>query len=724
FKALDIIISAEEFIFFYEKNIKRNMLDDISKIRFGKNGYIFVNNYDGKALISDGKIIDENINLWNLEDPNGIKVIQEERKAVQNPNGDFIYYSWRKLQDTIPLPKMSFIKGVEEWQWMVGAGVYIDEANKIINQKREILKQQIKKQILIIVSVLLLTFLLILLVYLNITKKAKRNIQNFLSFFKKASNENLYINENKINFQEFKILASSANKMVSNIRKTTAEKEEEEAYFERLFEIAPEAITILDLNGKIKRVNNKFVDLFGFSQNELIGKDVDKMIVPEELFGEARINAEMVLNKDTFISEGIRICKNGKNINVSIIATSIELKQGEIGIYVIYRDITDQKEFENKLNEAKDKAEESDRLKASFLANISHEIRTPMNSILGFSSLLELPDIDQDSKSTYIKHINISGNELLKIIENILALSRLEAKELTINITKCNLSELFNELQFIFIEKKNKDTDFILKKNNSENSVIYTDCRRLKQIMSSFIDNALKFTKEGYIEFGYKILGEKIKFYVKDTGIGLSEDKKKIIFDRFRQVEETHTRKYGGTGLGLSIAKKLVELLNGEIKIESELGKGAEFSFCLPYKQVKKETPNNIENFSPKKFIWKDKKILIAEDEEINFLFIKNILKPTQATLWRAKNGEDVMKIINTDNKPDIILMDIKMPIMTGNEALKEIRKKDINIPVIAQTAYTLDNEQSELLEMGYNDFILKPYSINNLIKIIAKYLS
>nr|MDA3779945.1 ATP-binding protein [Bacteroidales bacterium] len=354
----------------------------------------------------------------------------------------------------------------------------------------------------------------------------------------------------------------------------------------------------------------------------------------------------------------------------------------------------------------------------------SHEIRTPMNSILGFSSLLEDEEITDKSKSNYISHINNSGKDLLKIIDNLIDISKLEAKELTINITKCNLNELFKELLYIYSAKKNNDLKLNLIIDKSEEIYIYTDCRRLRQIMSCFIDNALKFTKEGYVEFGYKMLGDKIQFYVKDTGIGLSEDKKKIIFESFRQVEESHTREYGGPGIGLSISKKLVELLGSEIKIESLEGKGAEFSFCLEYKQELIETDNNINNYKPQNMNWEGKKILVAEDEENNFIFIKNILSPTKAKVLRARNGVEVIEIINTGNKPDIILMDIKMPKMTGDETLKKIRDKNINIPIIAQTAYALDGNEEKLLEQGYNDYIIKPYGVNNLIKIIEKHLS
>ena len=724
FKPLDIIISANEFLIDYEENVKKDVLNGISQIRFENGGYIFINTYNGKALITDGEVIKEDINLWNLEDPNGIKVIQEERKAVENKDGDFIYYSWRKLEDSIPMPKMSFVKGVSQWQWMIGAGVYIDEVNKIINNKREELEKNIKKQIVIIVIVLLFILIVILLFYGFFARKSKKNLQIFLTFFNKAAKENILIDVDKMNFYEFKILASYTNKIIKDIRKAVVEKEKEEAYFERLFDIAPEAIAILDMTGRIKRVNQKFVKLFGFEQEELVNKEVDRLIVPENLFEQARINTVEILKLKYIESDGIRICKNGKRINVSIIATSIELKYGQLGIYVIYRDITQQKEFENRLNEAKDKAEESERLKSSFLANISHEIRTPMNSIMGFSSLLETPDISKESKANYIKYINTSGIKLLKIIDDIIDISKLEAQELTININKCNLKELFEELLFIFSGNNKTGIDLKMKIEKSNNIIIYSDYRRLKQIMSAFIDNGLKFTHNGYVEFGYEILVDKIQFYVKDTGIGLSKDKKKVIFDRFRQVEESHTRKYGGAGIGLAISKELVHLLGGEIEIESKEGEGTLFSFCLPYKPESNKKTNFINNNKPELMNWEGKKIIVAEDEENNYFFLESILKHTKASILWAKNGEEVLELINAEYNPDIILMDVKMPKLDGNSTVKIIREKNINIPIIAQTAYALLDEQSQLLEYGYNDIITKPYSIKSLINIVAKYLS
>jgi len=241
------------------------------------------------------------------------------------------------------------------------------------------------------------------------------------------------------------------------------------------------------------------------------------------------------------------------------------------------------------LREAKEKAEESDRLKTAFLANMSHEIRTPMNSIIGFSELLSDDEITKEEKDNYVAHINIAGNSLLNLINDILDIAKIEAGQITIIQSDCNINVLFNELYLTFTQQKEKldkkELTIIYNDQPSKQHTINTDPQRLKQIMTNLLGNALKFTEKGFIEFGFDLVSaDKYMFFVKDTGIGISPENQQLIFKRFSQVDGSHTRNYGGTGLGLSISKNLVELMGGKLWVDSVQGKGSTFYFTLPLK--------------------------------------------------------------------------------------------------------------------------------------------
>ncbi|MFP4024921.1 MAG: cache domain-containing protein [Thiohalospira sp.] len=726
FKPLNWYFGTGEYVEDFEKEVQKEVLDRLSNIRFGKEGYIFVNTYDGDALISDGKIVTKDINLWDYKDPNGVKVIQEERKVSKNPEGGFIYYSWKKLTSDEIVPKMSFVKGIPEWQWMIGAGVYFEDINPILAEQKAQLKQTIQKNILTIVIIFgaVFTFLFVFTYFMS--KKAKDNVNSFLNFFKNASQNLEKIDESKLDFYEFKTIAHSANKMINEIRISQEKKREEEALFERLFESAPEAIVLIGNDKKIVKVNTAFTKLFGYSKEELINQNVDDFIVPEELKEQAKNYYQRSIKGLDIETEEIRLRKDQSKVFVSILATPVTFSKEQLGVYVIYRDITQQKETERILHEAKIKAEESDRLKSAFLTNMSHEIRTPMNAITGFSNLILNRKLSEKEKTDYLNIINKSSNNLLEIIDNIIDVSKLEAENLVVNKVKCNINTILDELYIDFHKLKKErnlaQIDLILTKGVKTNGFeVITDPKRFKQIFTNLLDNAFKFTEKGKIEFGYTIDNNNLLCFIKDAGIGISPEYKKYIFEPFRQADDSPTRRYGGAGIGLTITKKLVELLGGKIQVVSEKNKGANFYFNIPFELPKKEVATKTQ--ISHKINWKNKNILIAEDVETNYQFLKTLLEKTHATISWAKDGKELIEMVEKSNHYDLILMDIQMPKINGHKALKHLQNKGIKIPVIAQTAYAMEDEINEIKNMGYNDFITKPIEINNLFEKMNRYL-
>jgi CheY-like chemotaxis protein len=410
----------------------------------------------------------------------------------------------------------------------------------------------------------------------------------------------------------------------------------------------------------------------------------------------------------------------------------IILPDGNQGILSVSNDITERKKIYQELIASKERAEESDKLKSAFLANISHELRTPLNAIIGFSTLIAESGEDQETV-TNSKIILNSGNHLLGLVEDILDISMIETGQLKTSYENVRLASVLNEVRDIIkgeILKANKTgIEFVLNIDpGAEELIIKTDRGRLMQVLINLLKNALKFTNEGQVAFGYNRIikddKEFLKFYVKDTGIGIDKKYHEIIFNIFRQIDDTHTRKYGGTGIGLSIAKRIVEMFGGEIWVESEPGKGSVFYFSIPLilpvgEQERK--PNDATNV--KDYNFRGKTILVAEDEVSNFEYLRILLTKMNIRVLLAKNGIDVIDQCKNDLSIDLVLMDIKMPLVNGYDATKEIKTMRPGLPIIAQTAFATVADREEALGSGCDDYISKPIESGKLAEIIKKYL-
>ncbi|PID89686.1 MAG: hybrid sensor histidine kinase/response regulator [Bacteroidia bacterium] len=414
----------------------------------------------------------------------------------------------------------------------------------------------------------------------------------------------------------------------------------------------------------------------------------------------------------------------------------IHLNIIENKIIAVVRDISKRLATEKELLRAKEKAEESDRLKSTFLSNMSHEIRTPMNGIVGFSGLLDNDNLPGTKRKKYIRIINHSSAQLLSIINDLIDISKIELRQLTLHIQDFNLNELLNEIYSVFdyelTEKEGKNVQIKLQKSFSDsNSFIKTDKARLEQILISLIHNSIKFTETGYIEFGYKPIAandtqeSSLLFYVKDTGIGISKENQKIIFQRFKKIIEKKPQTGGGTGLGLAISEGLVKLLGGRIWVESEIGKGSVFYFTLPFQvQTAKETFK-----SQKKFIddlqldWSGRTFLIVEDYEIAYQYLFEILVNTNANCLYAKTGAKAIELCRLNPQIDVVLMDIQLPDINGYLVTEKIKEFRPNLPIIAQTAFALGSDKNEGTASGCDDYITKPINKRVLLSKIANFI-
>ena len=526
----------------------------------------------------------------------------------------------------------------------------------------------------------------------------------------------------------FYSLAKVRTVLKEEAKRREAEKvlKESEEKFRRIFEDHTAVKMLVDPDSlKIIDANKAAADFYGWSREELKKMSIEQLnTLPQK---EIRKNLEKARSQQRTHFEFSHRLKDGSVRDVELFSSKIEIGGKDL-LHSIIHDITDRKQAEEALIKSKEKAEESDRLKTAFLQNMSHEIRTPMNAIVGFSSLLPETFDNKQKLQEYSDIINTSCDNLLEIINDILDISRIESGQLPVNPGTCNLAELFSELTEYFNEYRirlgKKNLDLILHAPvNPTDNVVVTDRVKLRQILVNLIGNAFKFTSAGKIEVGCSYDDyQHMAFYVSDTGIGIPADKHDAIFERFTQLDTGASKTISGTGLGLSIVKGLVELLNGRIWLESEIGKGTTFYFSLPVEKDGTEPPPQVSADDNHKYDFSGKVILVVEDDAHNAAYIKAILSGTGLKILYTSSGKEAVKMA-TLKHVDLVLMDIRLPDITGYEALKLIRKKKPGLTIIAQTAYAADEDRQKAFDAGFSNYISKPMKQHPLLSMINKHL-
>lgn len=489
----------------------------------------------------------------------------------------------------------------------------------------------------------------------------------------------------------------------------------------------PNAIVISDKEGNIQFVNQRFTEMTGYTAEEAVGQKSNLLKSGKHDQSFYKSMWDTLLEGKEWKGEIINKKKNGELFWEDESIAAITDDNNEVVYFVsMGQDITSKKIENEELVRAKEKAEESDRLKSSFLTTMSHELRTPLNAVIGFSNLID-DSMPKEEILELSKHINKSGNDLLEIIESIFEISMLQANETKLESENISILEIFSRIKVaveteVRIHQKNNLQIVYSPFPNSSGLHINTDKKRLLQLLSQFISNAIKFTNVGKIEYGYTVQSDGIRFFVNDTGVGIAQEKLDKIFDVFRQIDDTHTRKQGGLGLGLAICKEIAKLLGGVIDVESTENVGTKFSFFLPGKfEINTNKPDATAVSEEKEIDLSSKIVLIAEDDQMNFVVLQRILKKMNPTIIWAKNGAEAVEMINSNPLVDFILMDVKMPEMDGIEATRLIKAQHPEIPIIMQTAHSLETERNACYAAGCDGFITKPIRVPDLKDALSK---
>ncbi len=528
--------------------------------------------------------------------------------------------------------------------------------------------------------------------------------------------------------------------MLKDIDKASKKLSSAKEYTDNIIHSMIETLIVIDTKGVIQTVNKATCDLLGYAEAELIGKHFASIFPGNDAVKVESLIADLIENGFVTNIEQTYITTDGIHIPV-IFSGSVMREADDVvqGIVCVASDITIRKKHEREvqeqnmmiertnleLKEALRKAEESDKLKTAFLQNMSHEIRTPLNGIVGFSQLLSSKNFPEANKLEIAKLVERSSFRLIELVNNILDIAKIETGQVKINSTAFMLNAFMKEIM-AFFELFAREKKLTLSYDNfldDDQSIIFLDKEKLHQIMVNLINNAIKFTKEGGIHFGYVIKNGEIEFFVRDTGMGIPKDLQERVFDRFTQADVALTRNYEGSGLGLSICKGLTELLGGRMWLESTPGQETIFYFTMPFFPANRSSDHEDAGLVDLEIISHSIHILVVEDDDVNYKFLDYLFLNSKHRITRAVNGQEAVDMVTGPDVFDIILMDLKMPVMSGFDATRIIKSKFPKIPIIALTAYAFEEDRQKAFTAGCDDFIQKAYRKETLFEKIIKFV-
>jgi len=487
--------------------------------------------------------------------------------------------------------------------------------------------------------------------------------------------------------------------------------------------LSPESMQISLLSNRLKTCVfgktptniNEFFEVISTDDNQLILNWINKA----ELNKAAKFQAKL---QQTTESSG----KETITVELTVIKHTLN------EIILVIRDITTLSKQQRELIKTKEKVEQYDKLKTTLLSNISHQIRTPLNSINGFSELIANSQLENSQRKEYIDIIKRQSKRILTLIDDISEINKLESGSINISKTACNLKLLLNELLIGLNQQRSANRKELVNISveipQGADFDILTDSGRLQQVILNIANYSLRRTEQGTIRIGYNYNEEtgKVDFFISDTSDGLNKEEQKVLFDRFMVIDNTENTKFDDPGLGLTIAKETVKALGGRISVESEPGSGVKFLFSIPFEKVANlDSEESFDEVTPEEnYNWANKVILVVDDEDVNAMFLDAVLQITGVQVLFAKNGLQALELVKNINKIDLILMDIKMPVMNGIKATREIRKFNQTIPIIAQTALASEEDKMATTQAGCNNTVIKPIEVAELLQLINTFFT
>lgn len=503
----------------------------------------------------------------------------------------------------------------------------------------------------------------------------------------------------------------------------------------QVIENYPNPVVFTNTEGKVVYANGRITEICGYSPGEYSGRIINLLNPENNSHDNVRLIFNTLSKGDTWQGEYHNWKKNGQRYWEKSFIAPLKNRSGKITHFAyIIEDISKRRHIEKVLVEAKEIAEESNKLKTAFLTNMSHEIRIPMNAIIGFTEMLTEKDYTEEEKSKFIELVLENSRKLLSTIDDVIDIAKIEAGQMNISTQRCSANKILFDNLYIFRQMSEKlgksHLNFrAIQHIPDQNLLFISDPQRINQVISNLMSNALKYTQEGSIDLGYRLTNFResqfLEFYVNDTGMGIPTHQAEKIFNSYKQIENKERNGYGGSGLGLAISRNIARLMGGDIILESETGKGSTFRFMIPFYEIKPEFISTTESETKKddKSDWSDKQVLIAEDEDSNFKLLEIMLRRSNVRISRAFNGKQAVDYVNSGRPVDLILMDVKMPVMDGYEAT--IRIKDIKpqIPIVVQTAFALAGDRELSLDAGCDEYLSKPIKATELYNILKKYL-
>jgi len=717
FKPYNWYIGSKEYLEDFENELKNDVLNRIANIRYEKDGYIFIQKTNNDPILSAGSIINDSKTAFvNLDEHEREKITK-----VASGNGGFIEYQYHRSGELEFESKVSYVELIKEWNWIIGAGFYKkDIDNYLLEKRKEISAERIRTFIRISIGLLFILILGLTLTYW-LNKKIKQGFNRFDKFFTDASEGHPEINADEFYSPEFKSLAVAAHKMVGDLKYARTLFEKEHSLLRSVMNSIPDMVFFKDVTSRYVGCNDAFLEFIQIREEDFVGK------TDFELFSKE--SADFYYNNDLkILQDGIPIrneewvtMPDGSKCLFDTVKVLCHDRTGKvIGILCISRDMTEKDLIQKKYIEAKEKAEESDRLKTAFLANMSHEIRTPMNSIVGFSNLIAEGCITKEEQTEYVEHINTAINNLLNLINDIIDIAKIEAGQLNIRPEYYSLGKLMEEVYISTAEYKKRfnksHVQYTVKiAEDLKNVHILIDPFRLNQVLTNLVVNAIKFTHKGSIELGCEIKENGLYFYVSDTGLGINEKDQNVIFNRFRQVGENNGYKAGGTGLGLAISKHLIELMNGTIGVNSEKDKGSLFYFNIPFYPLTEELNSKVRLSD---INWKNKTILIVENEDASFNYLKAVFSGIGAKTLRAFHLNEIQKLLINHKSVNLVYVDLNGHDEIEQSILTEIKSNFSNLQIIGQSNYPVSELKNSL---PLDAFIIKPVQYHLLLHAISQ---